>query len=99
MYARVVRFEGSSPDAADAMAREINQADGPPEGIDSKAIRMLADRESGVIYVVTYYETEEAMKAADAVFNEMSPPSEAGVGRRASVDFCELLVDREAPAS
>ena len=96
MYARVVRFEGSTPEAADAMVQEINSADGPPEGVKATTIRMLADRGSGTIYVVTYYETEDDMKAADAVFNEMSPPDDSGVGQRAAVNMCELLVDRDA---
>ncbi len=96
MYARVVRFEGSTAEAVDRLVEEINSADGPPEGVKSTKIRVLADRSSGTIYVVTYYETEDDMRAADAVFNEMSPPPDSGVGQRAAVDMCELLVDRDA---
>ena len=96
MYARVVRFEGASAGAPDALAQEINSADGPPEGVKANRIRMLADRSSGTMYVVTYFDSEEDMQAADAVFNEMSPPPDSGAGTRAGVDMCEVLVDREA---
>jgi hypothetical protein len=96
MYGRVVRFEGSTPEGVDRMVEEINSADGPPEGVKATNIRVLADHSAGTLYVVTYYENEDDMKAADAIFNEMSPPPDAAVGERAAVSMCELVVNRDA---
>ncbi len=90
MYARVVKFESGDPDG---MAQMIKDSDGPPEGVAATRIRMLTDRSSGVSYVVTYYDSDEDMRAADEVFNNMEPPPDANAGRRTSVDLCEVLLD------
>jgi hypothetical protein len=93
-YARVVTFEADDA-AIDAVLKEIESADGPPPGVDAKTISVLADRANGKLVIGTRFETEEAMEAADAVFDAMSPP-EAGGMRRVSVDKFEILLIRSA---
>ena len=39
---------------------------------------------------VTFFETEEDMKAGDAMLNAMSP-GDVGIGSRSSVDLMEVL--------
>ena len=93
MYARVVKWEGGDPDA---MAQMIKDSEGPPEGVKATRVRMLTDRSSGASYIVTYYDSEDDMRASDEVFNSMEPPPDAGAGSRTSVELCEILLDLSA---
>jgi hypothetical protein len=75
-------------------ANEINdQAEsGPPEGVPAKAFLMLIDPDGGNTLAISLFETEDDLRAGDAVLNEMSPPDD-GFGQRASVETYEVAVD------
>jgi hypothetical protein len=88
MWARVARFEGD-PAELDGRVRRlrelIDSGTLPPEVRDAKVL-FLADRATGGVLSITLFESEEAMKKADAVMN-----SGAGhAGARQSVDFYEV---------
>lgn len=87
MYARIATFEGAT-DIKGAISG-IEQG-GPPEGLKAIEAYFLADTGAGKSIFVTFFETEEDMKAGDTMLNEMSP-GDAGVGNRASVDLMEVL--------
>lgn len=94
MYARVATFEGdpSQADTAIEFVREQQEA-GPPPGLETaKGMLMLIDRQSGKGLGITLFENEEDMRRADEALNAMNPP--AGTGRRVSVDFYEVPVQR-----
>jgi hypothetical protein len=95
MYARVARFTGANREEIDRIIEGIEAQDGPPEGVPAKAFKLFADKDNGNVVAISFYESEEDMRAGDAVLNEMSPPA-GSMGRRASVDLCEVALERES---
>ncbi len=107
MYARIARFEGLDASRIDQqvaeMKRQIDESRasgdlpaGAPEEVQTlmetvKRLLQLGDREGGTALGITFCETEEDMRRADAALNEMSPGE--GQGRRASVEIYEVLLD------
>jgi hypothetical protein len=75
-------------------ADEINAqaASGPPEGVPAKAFLMLIDPDGGKTLAISLFETEDDLRAGDAVLNEMSPPDD-GFGQRTAVETYEVAVD------
>lgn len=94
MYARVARWEGAEGEAMRATADRINSdtSSGPPEGVPAKGFLMLIDPDNGVGLAVSLFETQDDLRAGDAVLNEMSPPGD-GLGRRTAVEVYEVAVD------
>ncbi len=93
MYARVARWEGSSPEELEAIAKQINESDGPPPGVPGKGITLLVDEDSGTSLTIALFETQEDLETGDAALNDMSPPGEAQ-GRRVSVEKYEVAADK-----
>jgi hypothetical protein len=75
-------------------ADEINAqaASGPPEGVPAKAFLMLIDPDGGKTLAISLFDTEDDLRAGDAVLNEMSPPDD-GFGQRTAVETYEVAVD------
>ena len=94
MYARVVRFTDVSPDRIDHVVSQIEDSDGPPEGVDSSGMQFLVDKDQGTAIFVGFFETEEKMRAAHEIFDKMDAGDTPGT--RASVDQCEVKVERQA---
>jgi hypothetical protein len=94
MYARVARWEGAEEDSMRRSAEEINSqaASGPPEGVPAKGFLMLIDPAGGKTMAISLFDTEDDLRAGDAVLNDMSPPDD-GFGQRAAVDTYEVAVD------
>lgn len=95
-YVRVVTFEADD-DAIDALVARIAADDGPPEGVEAKRIRVLADRAAGKVVVAVSFGSEENLKQASEVFEQMSPPESSNI-RRVAVDAYEVLFDHENPS-
>jgi hypothetical protein len=106
MYARMARFEGGDPGRIDAQVAEMRmQMQGAksgglpadaPEGVRTlmetvNRFMHFVDRENGTSIGIAFCETEEEMRRADAVLNEMSP--EEGSGSRTSAEMFELVLD------
>ena len=91
MYARVATFENDPSAVEGAIARLGENIDAGmptmPELADARFL-MLADRESGKMVGITLFDTEEAMRAGDAVMN--AGPGAAG--RRSAVEFFEVPI-------
>ena len=94
MYARVVRFTDVTKEAIDGVLDRIESRGGPPEGVDSTGVKLLYDAGQGTALFVGYFETAEKMAAADAILGAMDPSDTPGT--RASVDQCEIVVERES---
>ena len=93
MYARIAMFEGASGDIKAAVGQATQ--DGPPEGLKSNEAYFFADPASGKSIFVTFFETEEDMRAGDAIPNAMSP-GDAGIGQRSGVELMEVLAHMTA---
>jgi hypothetical protein len=91
MYARVVRFTGAEAVAVDAEVAAISANPEPPEGVTASRFIFLTDKANGTMIAISFHETEEDMRAADAVLNEMSP--DQPMGTRDSVDLTEVALD------
>jgi hypothetical protein len=94
MHARVVRFTGVTPDRIAELVKRIEESDGPPPGVDSTGMKLLVDESQGTAVFVGFFENEEKLRAANAVFDQMD--SSETPGSRASVDLCEVKIEREA---
>lgn len=92
MWARIARFEGD-PAEVDARLERLRSAldagTFASELVDAKLL-MLVDRESGGMLGVTLFESEEAMRKADAAMN--AGPGNAG--SRSAVEFYEVPLHR-----
>ncbi len=66
MHARVTRIE-ASPDRLDEMTRQFEERTVPVlEGLEGyKGYVLLGDRGNGAAMAVTYWESEEAMRASE----------------------------------
>ena len=101
MYARIARFEGGDPSRLDetieANRRYVEQSlDSPPEGLEgAKGIWMLVDRKAARGLGITLFDTEEDLRKGDEALNRMAPPDAEGGGRRTSIEFYEVVFQRE----
>ncbi len=93
MYARVVRFTDVSPERIEAIASRIDEADGPPPGVDSTGFKMFVDEDQGTAVFVGFFETEEKMREGGRVLAEMDSGDTPGT--RASIDNCEVKIERD----
>ena len=93
MHARVVRFTGVTPERIAEVTARVEEADGPPPGVDSTRMQLLVDEEQGTAIFIGYFDSEQKMRDASAVFEQMDPSETPGT--RASVDLCEVKLERD----
>ena len=93
MYARVSRWEGMDSEAIKRFADMINSSDGPPEGVPSSGILVLADAENGRSLVIGLFDTEDDLRTGDAALKAMDRPSDVS-GELSSTEFYEVTVER-----
>ncbi len=94
MHARVVRFTGVSPERVAEIVSRVEEQGGPPEGVDAVGMQLLVDSDQGTAIFVGYFENEEKLRAANAVFEQMDASETPG--DRASIDLCEVKLERSA---
>jgi hypothetical protein len=94
MYARVVRFTGVTPERIAEISRRVDEEGGPPPGVDSTGFKLLVDENQGTAIFIGFFDSEEKMREADKVLDAMD--SSETPGTRASVDQCEVKVERDA---
>jgi hypothetical protein len=92
MHARVVRFTDVSSERIEQISNQVEQEEGPPPGVDSVGFQLLVDESQGTAIFIGLFEDEEKMKQASAVFDAMDPSETPGT--RASVDLCEIKLER-----
>jgi hypothetical protein len=97
MYARVAAFEGGDNERL-MQLNEERMASGqmnPPEGI--KRVMLLNDVEDGTRLFITFFDSREALAAAEARFDSMGDEIPEDVrGRRTSVTVYEVAFDQES---
>jgi len=92
MHIRVVRFGDVDVERVNRLLGEIEQSDGPPEGVPSTGIQILLDEAQGTAVVLQFFDTAEDMQAGDKAFGAMDPGETPGT--RTSVDMCEVKLER-----
>lgn len=92
MYVRVVRFTDVSAERMEGLLARVEESDGPPEGVPATGFKVLFDGTQGTAVVLQYFESAEDMQAGDQVFSAMDPSETPGA--RASVDMCEVKLER-----
>jgi hypothetical protein len=88
MYARVVRFTDVTAERISEIVARVEEDDGPPPGVDASGLELFVDEAQET----AIFETEQKMRDASAVFEQMDPSETPGT--RASVDLCEVKVQR-----
>jgi hypothetical protein len=94
MHVRVVRFTNVDAGRLEGLLARINESDGPPPGVPSMGITILADAAQGTAVVLQYFETAEEMEAGAKVMEAMDASETPGT--RASVDMSEQKIERKA---
>jgi hypothetical protein len=96
MYARVASFEGGDVDRLREMNEQRRAARemGLPDGV--KRALVFADQEGNRRLFVTFFDSREALDAAQPRFEAMGDEIPEDVrGRRTSVDVYEVVFDEE----
>jgi hypothetical protein len=91
MHARVVRFTDVSSERISELVSRVEN-DGPPPGTDPSRVELFFDESQGTAIFVGYFDSEEKLREASAVFESMDASDTPG--SRATVDLCELKVQR-----
>jgi hypothetical protein len=94
MYARVAAFENADMSQADDLIAKIEErARSGAEIPDAKRLLILIDRAGARTLGITFFKTEEAIKAAEPVFDRMGDeiPEETR-GKRTSVGVYEVAI-------
>ena len=89
MHVRVVRFTDVDPARVEQMVADINEAEGPPEGVKATGLQILLDRDQGTSVVLQFFDNAQDMADSEAAFDSMDAGDTPG--SRASVDRTEML--------
>lgn len=92
MYVRAVRFTDVSAERVQELLARIEESDGPPPGVPATGLEILMDEAQGTAVVLQQFESAADMEAGDKVFSAMD--SSETPGTRASVDMCEVKLER-----
>ncbi|MBZ1532455.1 hypothetical protein, partial [Leuconostoc mesenteroides] len=92
MFVRVVRFTDVDSERVSALLNRIEGSGGPPPGVNATGIQMLFDEDQRTALVSQQFATREDMEEGAKVFAAMDPSETPGT--RASVDHCELKLER-----
>jgi hypothetical protein len=92
MYVRAVRFTDVSAERMQELLARIEESDGPPPGVPATGLKILLDEAQGTAVVLQQFESAEGMEAGVKVFSAMD--SSETPGTRASVDMCEVKLER-----
>ena len=92
MFVRVVRFTDVTPERVEGLIARIDAEDGPPPGVPVKGLQMLFDPDQETAIVLQLFDSAEDMRTGGQAFAAMDPAETPGT--RASVDMCELKLER-----
>jgi hypothetical protein len=92
VHARVVRFADVSPERIEQLVQQVEEAGGPPPGVDSTGMQLLYDESQGTAIFIGYFENEDKLREAHEVFEQMNASDTPGT--RASVDQAEVKIER-----
>jgi hypothetical protein len=87
--ARVVSFEGVTPDRMASLKNQIESGD-PPEGMPTAELMILHDPEGERSLAIVVFDNEEDYRKGDEILSSMPGPDTPG--RRASVSKYDVAV-------
>jgi hypothetical protein len=93
MHARVVRFTNVTPERIEAISKRVEEEGGPPPGVESSGFKLLVDESQGTALFIGFFDDEEKLRRSSEVLEQMDPADTPG--ERASVDLCEVRVERD----
>ncbi len=93
MLARLTMWEGGTAEGIRAASEEMrsNVSQGPPPGVKSTGLTMLADPGGGRVVMIGLFETEKDLQESEAALKQMNPPD--GLGTRGPIDIYEVVAD------
>jgi hypothetical protein len=95
MLARVTTWEGGSADGIRAASEEmrsiVSRETGPPPGVESTGLTMLADADGGRVLMIGLFAGENELRNSEKALKEMNPPE--GLGTRATVEIFEVAAE------
>lgn len=94
MYVRVVRFTDVDPERIASLLSRVEESGGPPPGVASTGLQVLVDEAQATAVVLQLFDTAQDMEEGGRIFAAMDPSETPGT--RASVDMCELKLERRA---
>jgi hypothetical protein len=94
VYARVVRFSDVTAERIDEIQARINEADGPPPGVEASGMKLVHDADQGTAVFIGFFDDEEKMRAADEALQNMD--ADETPGTRQSIDQGEVKVERDS---
>ena len=94
MYARAVRFTDVTSDRIGEIKARIESADGPPPGVAASSMKLLFDESQATALFIGFFDSEDDLRQADEALRNMDASEVPGT--RASVDQCEVVIEREA---
>jgi len=92
VYVRVVRFTEVTAERVDGLVARIEESASPPPGVRATGLQMLFDETQGTAVVLQLFNSAEDMRLGGEVFAAMDPGETPGT--RASVDVCEVKLER-----
>ncbi len=94
MHARIASFAGDMGRIDDVVGRIRERMSTGEEIPGAKRFLMLIDREGGTSLGITFFDSEDAIRAAEPIFEKMAEeiPEELR-GRRISVETYEVAID------
>jgi hypothetical protein len=92
VYVRVVRFTDVIPERIQRPVARIEGAGGPPPDVPTTGVQLLFDESEGTAVALQFFDTAEGMRKGDQAFGAMDRSETPGTP--ASVDMCELKLDR-----
>jgi len=100
MHARVAAFEGDISRIDDLIGMIRERMSTGEEIPGAKRFLMLLDREGGSTLGITFFDSEDSIRAAEPIFDKMGDevPEELR-GRRTSVETYEVVIDDIAAAA
>jgi hypothetical protein len=94
MFARVASFEGGDTDRLQALNQERRDSGstGMPDGV--RRVMVLDDAQGGKRLFVTFFDSRDALDAAQSQFDAMGNEIPEDVrGRRTGIDVYEVMFD------
>jgi hypothetical protein len=93
VLARVTAWEGGTAEGIRAASEEMrsNISQGPPPGVKSTGLTMLANPEGGRVVMIGLFANEDDLQESAAALKQMNPPE--GLGNRGSFDAYEVVAD------
>ena len=83
-----------TPERIGEVVSRVEEANGPPPGVEASGMKLLYDESQGTAIFIGFFDTEEKMHEAGTVLQQMDASETPGT--RASIDQCEVKIERTA---